>query len=159
MKKLIILTILLAVFVGSFSQRIYEPKHYKDEAYKNNIISVSLSPHKLGLGLIYTSKPLFEFIAPISLINSFEIGFYAESESSFLKIFKMTSGLSAVIRNFNFSLAPSVNLTQTSVPSLKYKLRDVSFEIGAMTKLNKTYISIYVDPLLLEAKLGIGLGF
>ena len=71
----------------------------------------------------------------------------------------MTSGLSAVIRNFNFSLAPSVNLTQTSVPSLKYKLRDVSFEIGAMTKLNKTYISIYVDPLLLEAKLGIGLGF
>ncbi len=159
MKKLIIISVLLTIFVNGFSQRIYLPEHYKEEAYKNNIISASLSPHKLGLGLIYTSKPIIDFIKPISSISSFEIGFYAETGTSFLKLFKITSGLSAVIHNFNFSFAPSINITKTSEKSLKYIFQDVSFEIGAMTKINKTYVSIYIDPILLEAKIGIGLGF
>lgn len=154
MKKLMFISILLITFINSFSQRIYLPGHYLDEAYKNNVINLTFSPHKLGLGLEYISKPIIEMIDPISLLASYDIGFYNES-NEFARLSKINIGASIVIRNFNLNISPSYNHIKNSNVSIP----EFTFELGLMTKINKTYVLISVDPILLEAKLGIGLGF
>ena len=156
MKKLIVISVLFVVFLNCYSQRIYTPDEYTAEAFENNVISLTLSPHKLGIGIMYISHPIFELINPISPLLAFEFGNYS-FQNDIIKLLKLNLGISIIIRNFNFNLSPSVNVVKTNVKEQLFE--PVTFEIGAMTKVEKTYVSISVDPILLEAKIGIGLGF
>lgn len=157
MKKLIIISILSVFFINGFSQRVYTPQDYFNTTINKNIINVTLSPHKLGLGISYISKPVVKFTRFYSIYSSIETGYYDEWSEKMLRLVKFNIGISTIIKNFNLSLSPSFNYVKSV--QQKQIFEPVTFEVSAMTKVEKTYLSISIDPILLEAKFGIGIGF
>lgn len=153
MKKLIITSVLIAVFINSYTQRVYTPDEYLNQAYENNIISFTISPLVLSPGILFISKPIGEFYKPISIFSSFE---YANYKSVDTKLFKLAIGPSIIIRNFNLNTGICIN-TDPDQKIENYK--EFSFEIGLTTKFEKIYLSILTDPLNNHFKFGIGLGF
>ncbi len=154
--KTLILSIALLISVNCFSQRIYSPAEYLKEAKRNNVIAVTLSPHKLGVGLTYIPKIKFNFYKPISFIFSAESGIYKQLNGN-TNLFKFNAGLSIVIKNFNLNLSPCVNLIKSDIKDKMFE--ELSFEIGLMTKINKTYVLFSTDPINMESKIGFGIGF
>jgi hypothetical protein len=152
----VLVILFLTISLNSFSQRIYEPNHYRIEAYENNTLAITFSPLMLGLGLYYVNKPLFEFIQPISFISSIEFGHHANSDGSFMQILKINTGLSIIIRNFHLNLSPSLNFAKNQESSIN----QLTFEIGLMTKVENLYYIISYDYKFYgSTKIGIGLGF